>query len=74
MPRTNSQQNIVGWNEINWRKVERYVFKLQKKIYAASRRGDVKKVRKLQKTLMSSWSNKVLSVRKVTQDNQGCAT
>ena len=74
MPKTNSQQNIVGWNEINWHKVERYVFKLQKKIYAASRRGDVKKVRKLQKTLMSSWSNKVLSVRKVTQDNRGRKT
>jgi len=74
MPKTNSQQNIVGWNEINWRKVERYVFKLQKKIYAASRRGDVKKVRKLQKTLMSSWSNKVLSVRKVTQENRGHKT
>ncbi|MDJ0678695.1 MAG: group II intron reverse transcriptase/maturase [Xenococcaceae cyanobacterium MO_167.B52] len=49
-------------------------FKLQKKIYAASRRGDVRKVRKLQKTLMSSWSNKVLSVRKVTQDNRGRKT
>ena len=74
MPNTNSQSNIVGWNEINWHKVERYVFKLQKKIYAASRCGDVKKVRKLQKTLMSSWSNKVLSVRKVTQDNRGRKT
>ena len=74
MPNTNSQSNIVGWNDINWHKVERYVFKLQKKIYAASRRGDVKKVRKLQKTLMSSWSNKVLSVRKVTQDNRGRKT
>ena len=38
MPKTNSQPNIVGWNEINWHKVERYVFKLQKRIYAASRR------------------------------------
>ncbi len=74
MPKTNSQQNIVGWSEINWRKVERYVFKLQKKIYAASRRGDVKKVRKLQKTLMRSWSNKVLAVRRVTQDNRGKKT
>ncbi|MDJ0534399.1 MAG: group II intron reverse transcriptase/maturase [Xenococcaceae cyanobacterium MO_207.B15] len=74
MPKTNSQQNIVGWNEINWRKVERYVFKLQKKIYAASRRGDVKKVRKIQKTLMRSWCNKVLAVRRVTQDNRGKKT
>jgi RNA-directed DNA polymerase len=74
MPNTDSQQNTVGWDEIDWHKVERYVFKLQTRIYAASRRGDVKQVRKLQKTLMSSWSNKVLSVRKVTQDNRGKRT
>jgi RNA-directed DNA polymerase len=54
--------------------VERYVFKLQKRIYAASRGGDERKVRKLQKTLMRSWSNKVLAVRKVTQENQGKKT
>ncbi len=74
MPNTNSQQNIVGWETINWRQVERYVFKLQKRIYAASRRGDVKQVRKLQKTLIKSWSNKVLAIRKVTQDNRGKKT
>ncbi len=74
MPNTDSQLNTVGWKDINWRKVERYVFKLQKKIYAASRRGDVKKVRKLQKTLMRSWCNKVLAVRRVTQDNRGKKT
>ncbi|WP_414625109.1 group II intron reverse transcriptase/maturase [Calothrix sp. CCY 0018] len=73
-PKTNSEMNIVGWKNINWRKVERYVFKLQKRIYAASRRGDVKLVRKLQKTLMRSWSNKALAVRKVTQDNRGKKT
>ncbi len=64
----------MGWKDINWRQVERYVFKLQKRIYAASRRGDVRKVRKLQKTLMSSWSNKVLAVRRVTQENRGKKT
>ena len=62
------------WKTINWRKVEKYVFKLQKKIYDASRRGDIKRVRKLQKTLMRSWSNKVLAVRRVTQDNRGKKT
>ena len=44
------------------------------RIFSASRRGDVKWVRKLQRTLMRSWSNKVLSVRRVTQDNQGKKT
>jgi RNA-directed DNA polymerase len=73
-PKSDSQLNTEGWKTINWRKTERYVFKLQKRIYAASRRGDVKRVRKLQKILMRSWSNKVLSVRRVTQDNTGKKT
>ena len=74
MPNTDSKSKTVGWDDINWRKTERAVYKLQKRIYAASRRGDVKQVRKLQKTLMSSWSNKMLSLRKVTQDNRGKKT
>lgn len=73
-PNTDSQPNTVGWNDIDWRKTERIVFKLQKRIYAASRRGDIKQVRKLQKTLLKSWSNKVLAVRRVTQENTGKKT
>ena len=73
-PNTDSKLKTVGWDEINWLKVERYVYKLQKRIYAASRRGESKTVRKLQKTLMSSWSNKVLALRRVTQDNRGKKT
>ncbi|NEO17794.1 group II intron reverse transcriptase/maturase, partial [Moorena sp. SIO3F7] len=48
--------------------------KLQKRIYQASQRGDVRVVRKLQKTLMKSWSGKMLAVRKVTQQNKGKKT
>ena len=75
MPNTNSlKPKIVGWDSIDWLKVKRYVFKLQKRIYAASRQGDIKQVRKLQKTLMSSWSNKALAVQKVTTENRGKKT
>lgn len=73
-PNTDSQLKTVGWDNINWQKVDRYVYKLQKRIYAASRRGEIKQVRKLQKTLMNSWSCKVLAVRRVTQDNRGKKT
>ncbi|AOW98540.1 group II intron reverse transcriptase/maturase [Moorena producens PAL-8-15-08-1] len=62
------------WNRTDWRKLERVVFKLQKRIYRASQRGDVRVVRKLQKTLMKSWSAKMLAVRKVTQQNKGKKT
>ncbi|MEQ8998873.1 MAG: group II intron reverse transcriptase/maturase [Coleofasciculus sp. B1-GNL1-01] len=65
---------MVEWANVNWRKLERRVLKLQKRIYRASNRGDVKAVRRLQKTLLNSWSAKMLAVRKVTQDNQGKLT
>lgn len=73
MPKT-EQQATVGWEQADWRKLERVVFKLQKRIYQASQRGDIKAVRKLQKTLMKSWSARMLAVRRVTQDNRGKKT
>ncbi|HEY9865718.1 MAG TPA: group II intron reverse transcriptase/maturase [Candidatus Obscuribacterales bacterium] len=57
--------------DLIWRKLEKVTFKLQKRIFQASERGDVKAVRKLQKTLINSWSAKCIAVRRVTQDNQG---
>jgi RNA-directed DNA polymerase len=64
----------LEWRQINWKSVERRVFRLQKRIYQAKRRGDVKTVRGLQKILFKSWSAKLLAVRRVTQDNQGRKT
>ncbi|QMS90922.1 group II intron reverse transcriptase/maturase [Nostoc edaphicum CCNP1411] len=74
MSNTQSQRLMVEWHSINWRKLERSVYKLQKRIYQASARGDVKAYRRLQKTLMKSWSARALAVRRVTQDNQGKKT
>lgn len=65
---------MYEWSDTNWRKLERDVFKLQKRIYRASNRGDVKLVRRLQKLLISSWSARMLAVRRTTQDNQGKKT
>jgi len=59
------------WSTLPWRTLTRQVFKLQKRIYQASQRGDVKAVHQLQRLLMQSWSAKCLAVRKVTQDNRG---
>ncbi|MHC5721778.1 MAG: reverse transcriptase N-terminal domain-containing protein, partial [Nostoc sp.] len=46
MSNTQSQKLMVEWHSINWRKLERNVFKLQKRIYQASARGDVKAFRR----------------------------
>lgn len=72
MNKSNTEK--VEWNTFDWTKVQSKVFKLQKRIYQASLNGNVQKVRKLQKTLMRSWSNKLLATRKVTQDNRGKRT
>lgn len=65
---------MYGWNEVDWRQLERQVYKLQKRIDQASNRGNGKLDRKLQRLLMKSWSAKMLAVRRVTQDNQGKKT
>ncbi len=65
---------MYAWQDIPWRKVERAVFKLQQRIYRASRRGDWKTVHKLQRLLAKSWYAKLLATRRVTQDNRGKRT
>ena len=75
MSKTDSiQPNTVEWNQIDWRKVELSVFKLQKRIYQASKNDNVRKLRRLQKTLLNSYHAKLLAVRRVTQDNGGKKT
>jgi RNA-directed DNA polymerase len=69
-----SLKTTVDWTQINWNKIQRRVYRLQKRIYKASMRGDVIAVRLLQKTLLRSWSAKLLATRRVTQDNQGKKT
>ncbi|MDJ0730346.1 MAG: reverse transcriptase domain-containing protein [Crocosphaera sp.] len=60
-----------AWNTINWAKVQRKVFKLQKRIFQAVQSGQKAKARKLQQLLLKSHYAKLLAVRQVTQDNQG---
>ena len=62
---------MYEWKDIPWRKLEKSIFKLQKRIYQASSRGEVKVVHRLQRLLMKSWGAKCLAVRKVTQENRG---
>src|SRR5215470_16084874 len=62
------------WNRLPWRKLEQQVFRIQKRIFRASQRGNTRAVHKLQKLLMKSQSARLLAVRRVTQDNQGKKT
>src|SRR5215469_17100895 len=62
------------WAQIPWRKLEKYVYRLQKRIYQASCRDNVQAVHRLQQLLMQSHAARLLAVRRVTQDNQGKKT
>ena len=73
MPKA-SLKTTTEWKQINWAKVQRKVFKLQKRIYKAVEIGDTEKAHNLQKLLVKSYYAKLLAVRKVTQDNQGKKT
>lgn len=64
----------MEWRDIDWASVQKYVDKLQNKIYQASKSGNVKRVRKLQHTLERSYRARLLATRKVSQDNQGKRT
>jgi hypothetical protein len=61
----------VAWQGIPWKKAQRHVFRLQKRMYRAAQREDVRTVHKLQKLLVKSWSARLLAVRRITQDNRG---
>jgi RNA-directed DNA polymerase len=69
-----ASEPMYQWHTIRWPKVERKVFKLQKRIYRAAQRGDDRQVRRLQKLLLRSHYAKLLAVRQVTQDNRGKKT
>ena len=65
------QQISDDWRAVNWPQVERTVFRLQQRIYRASQRGDTRMVKSLQRLLITSWSARMLAVRRVTQENKG---
>jgi RNA-directed DNA polymerase len=66
--------NWETWNEINWKTLEKGVFRLQKRIYRANQNGNVVLVHSLQRLLVKSYYGKLLATRRVTQDNQGKKT
>jgi RNA-directed DNA polymerase len=62
------------WRQIDWRRVEGDVRRLRQRIFTASKAGDLKRVRNLQKLMLRSRSNTLQSVRRVTERNAGRMT
>jgi RNA-directed DNA polymerase len=64
----------LDWDAIDWRVQEDNVRRLRQRIFKATRDGDLKKVRNLQKLMLRSRANTLVSVRQVTQRNVGRKT
>ena len=65
---------LCGWHQIDWRRAEREVRRLRQRIFTASKAGDLAKVRQLQRLMLRSRSNTLVSVRRVTERNAGRLT
>src|SRR5947208_14740048 len=67
----NGTEVQTDWNAIDWRKTNRTVRNLRQRIFRATQEGNLKKVHSLQKLMLKSYSNRLVSVRRVTQINAG---
>jgi RNA-directed DNA polymerase len=65
---------ILDWRQVDWRAVEEQVRRLRQRIFTASRAGDLSRVRRLQRLMLRSRANTLLSVRRVTERNVGRLT
>lgn len=69
-----AKELLTDWNAIDWKLVRKRVKNLRQRIYRATQNGQWNKVRSLMKLMLRSYSNLLLSVRRVTQENQGRKT
>jgi RNA-directed DNA polymerase len=68
------EDDRLNWDAIVWRAQEASVRRLRQRIFKATRDGDLKKVRNLQKLMLRSRANTLVSVRQATQRNAGRKT
>ncbi len=68
------EDDVTDWDAVDWRLVEDDVRRLRQRIFTATQAGDLKRVRNLQKLMLRSRANAVLSVRRVTEVNAGRKT
>jgi RNA-directed DNA polymerase len=70
----NGPEDVLRWDAIDWRACEQDVRRLRQRIFKATREQDWPKVRNLQKLMLRSRANTLVSVRQVTQRNAGRKT
>ena len=68
------EDETLDWDAIDWRACEENVRRLRQRIFTASKAGDLGRVRQLQKLMLRSHANTLVSVRRVTERNAGRLT
>ena len=68
------EDDVLDWHQVDWEQVEGEVRRLRQRIFTATQDGDLKRVRSLQKLMLRSRANALLSVRRVTETNAGRKT
>jgi len=68
---TNGPKDSLDWERIDWCDQQQRVQRLRQRIFTASAAGDLKRVRNLQKLMLRSRANTLVSVRRVTERNAG---
>ncbi len=62
------------WKNLNWKQFRKDLFRLQKRLFKATKNGDKRKARSLQKLILRSRAARFLAIRQVTQLNAGKKT
>jgi RNA-directed DNA polymerase len=68
------EDETLDWDTIVWPVHEENVRRLRQRIFKATKAQDLATVRNLQRMMLRSWSNTLVSVRQVTQRNAGRGT
>lgn len=69
--KANGTKRQTDWNSVHWQSAHENVRRLRQRIFRATQEGDFKRVRSLQKLMLRSYANRLVSVRRVTQENAG---
>ena len=73
-PEDQPRKAPAQWDRIDWRAQEEQVRRLRQRIFTAAQEQDWPRVRNLQKLMLRSRANTLVSVRQVTQRNAGRRT
>jgi RNA-directed DNA polymerase len=68
------EDDSSAWLSVDWQRAEEDVRRLRQRIFTATQAGDLARVRNLQKLMLRSRANALMSVRRVTEINAGRKT